>query len=250
MLHSCDSQFFSFSKRGKTHFGKMAENSTLEYMNELHEYSEENEEVSVVVFSNENGEYSDVNDSDDQLDLEGILSIILFPYSWLSKIEEGISFFFFQFSIEIYLEEDEEGEQIEDETTATTQLKCDICDREFNTIVERNQHIEEHFKQIECPVCSRIFVGHSAFEFHTSKGKCKRATTKLQLFRCSLCNEKIFDSAKLLEKHIRDKHKCSINQNSISCEKCNRAFGKFAVSNIFNKCLIFKINVVNNFGNL
>lgn len=117
-------------------------------------------------------------------------------------------------------------ELIEDERKSSKQLVCDICDREFGTIAERNQHIEEHFKQIECPSCSRTFIGDRAFEFHTSTGKCKKVKAKLKLFRCNLCNEKVFDSIDTLNNHMRSTHKCSINRERIACEECNRTFGK------------------------
>lgn len=103
---------------------------------------------------------------------------------------------------------------------------CDICDREFATIDERNGHIEEHFKQIECPICSRKFVGDRAFEYHTSSGKCKGADAKLELFRCSLCNEKVFDSKDTLNNHMRTEHKCSVVNGRLHCDECHRTFGK------------------------
>lgn len=121
-------------------------------------------------------------------------------------------------------EDDEIGELIVDDTKSTM-INCDICDREFTTIDERNQHIEEHFKQIECPTCDRIFIGDRAFEFHTTAGKCKKLKTK-KLFRCSLCNEKVFDSMDILNNHVRTEHKCSIDEERITCEQCNRTFGK------------------------
>lgn len=119
-------------------------------------------------------------------------------------------------------------EQIEIGTAASIVFRCDICDREFSTVAERNQHIEDHFKQIECPICSRTFTGDRAFEFHTSTGKCKAAKTKtnLELFRCSLCNEKVFDSMDTLNNHMRSEHDCSINAGRLNCERCNRTFGK------------------------
>lgn len=117
-------------------------------------------------------------------------------------------------------------EQIENGTNSSMIVSCDICDREFNTIAERNHHIEEHFKQIECPICLRTFIGDRAFEFHTSTGKCKGAKINLELFRCSLCNEKVFDSMDTLNNHMRSEHDCSINAERLSCERCNRTFGK------------------------
>lgn len=128
-------------------------------------------------------------------------------------------FLFCCFTVEIYLEE-------ENITDSSTIVRCDICDREFPSIAERNQHIEEHFKQIECPLCSRKFVGDRAYEFHTSTGKCKAAKVKSKLFRCNLCNEKVFDSMDTLNNHMRSKHKCSISGERFNCEQCDRTFGK------------------------
>lgn len=101
-----------------------------------------------------------------------------------------------------------------------------MCDREFDGIAERNQHIEEHFKQIKCPNCSRTFVGDRAYAFHTSTGKCKKAKVKSGLFQCSLCNEKVFDSMDTLTAHMLGVHKCSFSGERLKCEQCNRTFGK------------------------
>lgn len=123
---------------------------------------------------------------------------------------------------EFFLEHD----PTEDETNASTTVRCDICDREFDGIQERNEHIEEHFKQIECQSCSRTFVGDRAYAFHTSTGKCKNAKGQSGLFRCSLCNEKVFDSKEALDVHMRDVHKCSYIGERLKCEQCDVTFGK------------------------
>lgn len=127
---------------------------------------------------------------------------------------------------EFYLDEEaiEEDENVDEETT-TKQLTCDICDREFVSIVERNAHIEEHFKSIECPNCLRTFVGDRAYEFHISTGKCKEAVD-VDRFRCNLCNEKVFDSVETLNSHLLTEHKCVISDERICCELCDRTFAK------------------------
>lgn len=104
-------------------------------------------------------------------------------------------------------------------------LACDICDREFNSIVERNVHIESHFKSIDCPNCSRTFIGDRAYEFHISTGKCK-AVVDLDRFRCNLCNEKVFDTVEALNNHLHTEHKCVITEERIGCELCDRTFAK------------------------
>lgn len=124
-------------------------------------------------------------------------------------------------------EDDKSDEDIvnDNEDTSQNYLTCDICDREFNTIAERNSHIERHFMSIECPNCLRTFVGDRAFEFHTSIGKCKNVVIA-ERFKCSLCNEKVFDSKEAYNKHISSKHKCVISDDRISCTQCNRTFAK------------------------
>lgn len=57
----------------------MAENSTIEYENELYEVLDDKgaqhfEQV-YVVYGNENGEHSDIDDSDEQFEEEGNLSM-------------------------------------------------------------------------------------------------------------------------------------------------------------------------------
>lgn len=118
-----------------------------------------------------------------------------------------------------------EEDQTEDGTSSSTTVRCDICDREFDGITERNEHIEEHFKQIKCPTCSRIFVGDRAYAFHTSTGKCKNTKVKPK-FRCKLCNEKVFDSMDALNAHMRSVHQCSYSGDRLNCEQCDRTFGK------------------------
>lgn len=113
----------------------------------------------------------------------------------------------------------------EDESTTPKQLTCDICDRKFTNIAERNTHIEDHFKTIECPNCERTFTGDRAYEFHISTGKCKEAVES-DRFRCNLCNEKVFDSIDALNKHLHTKHKCFITEERFGCEICDKTFAK------------------------
>lgn len=102
---------------------------------------------------------------------------------------------------------------------------CDICDRVFTCVADRNSHIEDHFKSIQCPNCKRTFLGDRAYGFHISSGKCK-AAVNLDRFRCSLCNEKVFDSVEALNSHLYTEHKCVITEDRIGCEICDRTFGK------------------------
>lgn len=116
-------------------------------------------------------------------------------------------------------------DDIDDSTVSWQPLSCDICDRKFPSVAERNAHIEDHFKTIECRNCLRNFVGDRAYEFHISTGKCKEAVD-LDRFRCNLCNEKVFDSLDVLNKHLHTEHKCVITEDQISCELCSRTFAK------------------------
>lgn len=122
-------------------------------------------------------------------------------------------------------EEEVTTEKEDDEQQTSKQLTCDICDRIFSTIADRNEHIEEHFKQIQCPSCMRSFTGDRAYEFHISSGRCKEAVD-VDKFRCSLCNEKVFDSIEAFNNHLRTEHNCFVSENRIGCELCNRTFGK------------------------
>lgn len=113
----------------------------------------------------------------------------------------------------------------EDEIPKTSnQLKCDICDRKFGSISERNQHIEDHFLSIQCPNCSRSFTGDRAFKYHISNSKCKGID--FNRFRCNICNEKVFDSVVALNIHLHTEHKCSISDEQIDCNLCNRTFAR------------------------
>lgn len=105
------------------------------------------------------------------------------------------------------------------------QFQCDICDSHFDTKHERNIHIEDHFKRYECPNCTRSFVGDRAFEYHTRSGKCKTAVAQT-LFRCNLCNEKVFKSESALKLHENSVHGCAIDTNRITCEQCQRKFAQ------------------------
>lgn len=132
---------------------------------------------------------------------------------------------------EIYLEYEDESDREEGQLilggTDSSLIHCDICDHgPFATIDERNEHIEEHFKPIECPSCASVFVGDRAFQFHLTNRKCKNVQAKIKLFKCRLCNGKVFDSKEQLNKHLRTEHKCSVNEERVTCEQCNRVFGK------------------------
>lgn len=130
----------------------------------------------------------------------------------------------------IYLEPDEsiaedEVEIYENQQNTSKHLTCDICDHTFTSILDRNQHIEDHFKQIECPNCNQTFTGDRAYEFHISTGKCKESVD-LNKFRCSLCNEKVFNNVDALNSHLFTEHKCYISNERIECDQCKRSFGK------------------------
>lgn len=127
---------------------------------------------------------------------------------------------------EIYLDEEiiEDYEEVVEMKTSK-QLTCDICDCEFGDIAERNAHIEQHFKSIECPNCSRTFIGDRAYEYHISTGKCKEAVD-LDRFKCNMCNEKVFDSVEKLNSHLHAQHNCFITDERIGCELCDRTFAK------------------------
>lgn len=104
-------------------------------------------------------------------------------------------------------------------------FQCDICDSRFDTKEDRNVHIEDHFKRYECPNCTRSFVGDRAFEYHTRSGKCKTVVAQT-LFRCNLCNEKVFKSEAALKVHENDIHGCAIEANRITCKQCQRTFAQ------------------------
>lgn len=114
---------------------------------------------------------------------------------------------------------------VSDDPIEVHQFQCDICDCCFDTKEERNAHIEDHFKRYECPNCSRSFVGDRAFEYHTRSGKCKSAVTPT-LFRCKLCNEKVFESKSALKAHENRVHGCAIETNRITCEQCQQTFAQ------------------------
>lgn len=111
------------------------------------------------------------------------------------------------------------------DSTISNHIVCDICDQSFNSITERNKHIENHFKVIDCPNCNRQFVGDRAFEYHTSFSKCKHKVNQTK-FRCNLCNEKVFDSKQKLAEHEIKEHNCAIDSSQIICETCNKIFGR------------------------
>lgn len=125
----------------------------------------------------------------------------------------------------MYLEETESIGEESGSVKGWKHLSCDICDREFSSVTERNAHIEDHFKTIECPNCLRSFTGDRAYAFHISCGKCKD-TVDLDRFRCHLCNEKMFDSLEVLNNHLHTQHKCIISEDRVVCELCNRTFAK------------------------
>ncbi|XP_031638773.1 zinc finger protein 91-like [Contarinia nasturtii] len=128
-------------------------------------------------------------------------------------------------SIESYNNNDDTEAESCKQTTSNHHLTCDICDREFITVTERNEHIEDHFLTVECPHCLRTFVGDRAFNHHTSTGKCKEFVVS-DRFKCDLCNEKMFDSKDAYNKHVSAKHKCVISEDRIDCTQCNRTFAK------------------------
>lgn len=139
-----------------------------------------------------------------------------------------IEFFFFESVDEVVYLEEEEVDIVDIDESGTNQwkrLRCDICDRAFSSVAERNNHIEDHFKSIECPNCKRSFIGDRAYSFHVTSGKCKE-NVDLDRFKCCLCNEKVFDSLDMLNDHLLTEHNCIITEDQISCELCNRTFGK------------------------
>lgn len=68
-------------------------------------------------------------------------------------------------------------------------------------------------------------MGDRAFEYHTRNGKCKIIVTQT-LFRCNLCNEKVFKSASALKVHENTVHGCVIEQDCIRCQQCQRTFAQ------------------------
>lgn len=121
--------------------------------------------------------------------------------------------------------EEEDHDETNESIDISTQLICNICDSEFTCIADRNVHIEDHFKSIGCSHCERTFIGDRAYEFHITSGKCKE-TVEIDRFRCPLCNEKVFNSAELLDSHLLKKHNSIISDDRISCIMCDRSFAR------------------------
>lgn len=71
----------------------------------------------------------------------------------------------------------------------------------------------------------RSFIGDRAFEYHLTAGKCKDSVDK-DRFSCSVCNIKVFDSIDALNNHLLNEHNCTMSEERLCCELCNRTFAK------------------------
>lgn len=102
-----------------------------------------------------------------------------------------------------------------------TRIVCDICNKRFNTKIERNEHIEEHFKKFECDECSETFVGDRAFQYHQRRCKNKDPLAS-STFECKECNRK-FIQQRYLKKHIYELHN---KKTQFQCEICDKIFNR------------------------
>ena len=118
----------------------------------------------------------------------------------------------------------EEEEVVEEEVGTVKPFQCDMCDRRFVCRDERNRHIEEHFKSIECPVCHKFIQGDRAYQYHTSYGKCCDMVEAKRIFKCDICNQKVFDSPEALQQHHNENHNVIIDRSTVLCEICNTKF--------------------------
>lgn len=118
---------------------------------------------------------------------------------------------------------------------------CEMCDESFATRVQRNQHIENHFKTFECEECHKTFIGDRQFNYHQVTGRCvvpaeqqksvspepkETSEPSLTEWGCYICGKKNFQSRRSLKLHINKLHsnKPKVVKGEHVCQVCEKTF--------------------------
>lgn len=106
-------------------------------------------------------------------------------------------------------------------------IPCDICDKKFATIEDRNAHIDDHFKSYTCKTCEAVLVGDRQFEHHRLSNKCV-AKKKIDsvTFECFVCHKGNFFSMRSLKIHFNRNHNQTKPKTTTKhiCEFCKKKF--------------------------
>lgn len=110
-------------------------------------------------------------------------------------------------------------------------FKCDICEEQFSTRSERNDHINQHFTSHQCSDCDKVFIGDRQFEHHKRNRQCdsKLKLSKCVTYECYICHQEFILSLRSLKVHMNRFHPLKAKiKNSTEEYKCTICEKKFA----------------------
>ncbi|XP_031638681.1 zinc finger protein 721-like [Contarinia nasturtii] len=128
---------------------------------------------------------------------------------------------------EYIVPEDTTEVYLEIQCVSEEEIPCDICDKKFATIEDRNVHIDDHFKPYTCTTCEKVLIGDRQFEHHRLSTKCvaKRKIDSVT-YECFVCHKGNFFSMRSLKIHF-NRHHINVKQKTDIqhiCEFCNKKF--------------------------
>lgn len=113
------------------------------------------------------------------------------------------------------------------------EYKCDICSQRFSSRIERNEHINDHFRIHKCENCAQTFVGDRQYQHHTQNRQCDSVkkqpaslTSNVTIYECYICHKSNIFSLRSLKVHINRLHSMEAKpkKQQYSCTVCKRLF--------------------------
>lgn len=96
----------------------------------------------------------------------------------------------------------------------TDSLQCVKCKRDFKYFKLLSEHMSEHYRNYECPVCDRAFINKQSMQTHSYRHK-------KGVFKCAHC-PKVFDSRPKRSVHERVVH--ALSNKTRKCAFCDERF--------------------------
>lgn len=116
--------------------------------------------------------------------------------------------------------------------------KCDICNEQFFTRIDRNEHINNHFRLCECYNCGQKFLGDRRLRHHTQTRQCTGIRKQLMatangvtIYECYICHKSNILSLRSLKVHINRLHSIEAKpkKQQYSCTICHRWFANIYI---------------------
>lgn len=93
-------------------------------------------------------------------------------------------------------------------------LQCVKCKKQFRYFKLLSEHMSEHYRNYECPVCERSFINKQSMQTHSYRHKSG-------VFKCSHC-PKVFDTKPKKSVHERVTH--ALLNKTRKCSYCDARF--------------------------